>query len=137
MFTVGVRGNEVELSQELCLCGIGGIDNPQSVHLNIRSMSLPHCDVEFDRLSFVGLTVSDDDCYFSNPRSSAEESLLSRFSDGSAGVGSLAHIRHFPDRLLDVLFIYVANQIELQVDIQAVEDQANSGGVASNSGAVH
>lgn len=136
VFAVGVRGNEVEFLQELHLRSIRRIDNPQGVHLNVCRVSFPHSDAKFDRLSFVSLTVGDNDGYFPDSRPSAEESLPSRLSDGGAGVGALTHVRHFPDCLLDVLFAHVANQVELQMDIQTVEDQSNSGGVASNCGPV-
>lgn len=137
VLTVRVRGDEVELSQELRLRRIRGIDNSQSVHLNVCSMSFPHRYVKFDMLSFVSLTISDDDGYFSDSRPSAEESLLSGLSDGSASVGALSHVRHFSDRLLNVLFAHVASQVELQMDVQTIEDQSDSGGVASNRGPVH
>ncbi|TNN64418.1 hypothetical protein EYF80_025368 [Liparis tanakae] len=121
---------------ELHLRGIRGVDDAQGVHLDVRRVSFPHSDVQFDRLSFVGLPVGDDDGYFPDSRPSADESLLRRLSDGGAGVGALAHVRHLPDRLLDVLFARVANQVELQMDVQAVEDQSDSGGVASHCGPV-
>lgn len=136
MFAVGVGGNEVEFSQELSLRRIRRIDDPQRVHLDVCSVSFPHGQVKFDRLSFVSLTVGDDDGYFPDSGPSAEESLLSGLSDGGAGVGALAHVRHFSDCLLNVLFARVANQVELQMDLQTVEDQSNPGGVASNCGPV-
>lgn len=134
MFTVGVRGNQIEFLQELGLCGVRGVDNAQGVHLDVRSVGLPHCDVKFDRLPFVRLPVSDDNGNFSDPGPSTEESLLGCLSDCGAGVGALAHVRDFSDCLPHVLLGHIASQVELQVDVQTVEDQADSSGVAPNCG---
>lgn len=137
MFTVGVRGNEVEFLQELSLCGVRGVDNAQGVHLDVASVRLPHCDVEFDGLSFVCLSISDDNGNLSDPGPSTEESLLGRLSDCRAGVGALAHVRDFSDCLPHILFGHIASQVELQMDVQTVEDQADSGGVAPDCGPLH
>lgn len=137
MFAVGVGGNQIEFLQELGLCGVRGVDNAQGVHLDVGGVGLPHRQVKFDRLPFVRLSVSDDNGDFSDPGPSAEESLLGGLSDCRAGVGALAHVRDFSDRLPHVLLGHIASQVELQVDVQTVEDQADSGGVAPDCGPLH
>lgn len=137
VFAVGVGGNQIEFLQELGLCGVRGVDNAQGVHLDVGSVGLPYCDVKFDRLPFVRLSVSDNNGNFSDPGPSAEECLLGRLSDCCAGVGALAHVRHFSDCLPHVLLGHIASQVELQMDVQTVEDQADSGGVAPDRGPLH
>lgn len=134
---VRVRGDQIQLPHELGLRWVGCVDDTQGKHLDVGSVCFSHRYIQLHRLPLVCLSVGDHDGHLADSYTGAVEGLLRGFTDGCACVGALPHVRDVPDGLLDVLFGDVARQVEHQLHLQAVQHQADPGGVAAHRDSVH
>ena len=134
---VRVGGDQVELPEELGLRGVRAVHDAQREHLDVGRVGLAHRQLKLHCLPLVRLSVSDDDGHLADPSAGAVEGLLRGLADGRAGVRALAYVGDVADGLLDVLLVHVAGQVELHSHLQAVEHQADAGGVAAHRHAVH
>lgn len=136
VFTVGVGGHEMELLLKLPVQRVALVHHTDHKRLDVTSVSFRHSALQTDHVSFIRLSICDDDGHLPHACPSRLEHLVCLL-DGTACEGTLPQVGHGAHRRLD--FVPGGRLSEADhhhVDV-AVKDHTHPRGVPADRGSVN